>query len=81
MSAGEIVTLLGGTGGGVGLVFLALFIAGYIVPKSRVDELKEERDEYKRALELERARSDSAVAASQVIKDVLGGLRKENHEA
>jgi hypothetical protein len=77
MSIGDVLTLLGGTGGGIGLVMLALFITGYIVPKSRVDDIKEERDEWKRTSELERQRADASVAASQIVKDVMISLRKE----
>lgn len=77
MSVGDVLSLLGGTGGGVGLIMLALFITGQIVPKSRVDEIKEERDEYKRAMEVERQRSDAAILAGSVTKDILTSLHRE----
>lgn len=69
MSVTEVFTLLGGSGGAVGLVMLALFITGHIVPKSRVEDakaeltavleiVKEERNEWKNVAELERQRAD-----------------------
>jgi ABC-type hemin transport system ATPase subunit len=77
MSAGEIMTLLGGTGGGVGLVMLTLFITGQVVPKSRVDEIREERDEWRRTAELAQQRAESAVITGQIVRDVMGALKKE----
>jgi hypothetical protein len=69
MSPTEILSLLGGSGGAVGLVMLALFITGHIVPKSRVSEskeelaaalaiIREERDEWRKIAEIERQRAD-----------------------
>lgn len=77
MSAGEILSLFGGAGGGTGLVFCVLFMTGWIVPKPTHDDVRGQRDEYKKALELERARSEAAVAAGQVVRDVMISLRKE----
>lgn len=80
----DILALMGGTGGGVGIIMLYLFIRGEIVPKSRVDEkqldldaMKEERDEWKRAYEIERVRADAGVQAAHVVKEVVQGFRKE----
>lgn len=69
MSLAEILSIFGGSGGAIGLVMLALFITGHIVPKSRVAESKaeilaalsiarEERDEWRKIAELERQRAD-----------------------
>ena len=77
MTAGELLSLFGGAGGGTGLVFCILFMTGWIIPKGTHEDVKAQRDEYKRAVELERARSDAAVAAGQVVKDVMTSLRKE----
>ena len=77
MSAGELLALFGGTGGGTALVFCALFITGLIHTKGTVDEKNEEIRELKHALELERQRSDAAVLAGLVVKDVMQGLRRE----
>ncbi len=77
MAVETIISLMGGTGGSVGIVVLALFITGHIVPKSRVDEIKEERDEWKRTAENERLRADAGVLAGQIVKDVLGSLSKK----
>lgn len=69
------------TGSGGALVVMAigfyLFLSGLIVPKSTLDEMREQRDEWRRTAELERARGDAGVAAGQVVKDVMTSLRKE----
>lgn len=77
MSAGELLSLFGGTAGGTALVFCVLFMTGWIIPKPAHDDMRAQRDEWKRTAELERARSDAAVAAGQVVKDVMISLRKE----
>lgn len=69
------------TGSGGALVVMAigfyLFLAGLIVPKGTHDEMREQRDEWRRTAELERARGDASIAAGQVVKDVMTSLRKE----
>jgi hypothetical protein len=78
MSVGDVVSLLGqGISGVVAIAMLALFITGQIVPKSRVDEIKEDRDDYRRALEAERQISNMHLQTSLVVKDVMQSLRKE----
>lgn len=91
MSVAEVISLLGGSGGAIGLVILALFITGNIIPKSRVEEmkaereeLKDERDEWKKIAEIERQRADverqradAGILAGQIAKDIMIGLRKE----
>lgn len=74
MSVGDILSLLGGTGGGTAIAFCALLITGLIVPKSTYEDMKEQRDEYKHAYEIERARGDAGVMAAHVAKDVLSSL-------
>lgn len=76
MSVGDILSIIGGSGGSVGLVVLALFIAGYIVPKSQVDDAKAREEEWKQIAQNERARADAGVLAGQIVKDVLGSLSK-----
>jgi hypothetical protein len=69
------------TGSGGALVVMAiglwLFLAGQIVPKGTYDEMREQRDEWKRASELNAARAEAGTAAGQVVKDVMLSLRKE----
>jgi hypothetical protein len=77
MSAGEILSLFGGAGGGTAVIFCALFITGQIVSRSAHEDMKAQRDEYKRALELERARADAGVVTGQIVRDVMTSLRKE----
>lgn len=77
MSAGDLLSLFGGASGGTALVFCVLFITGLIVPKNTYDEMREQRDEWKRTAELNAARAEASVAAGQVVKDVMVSLRKE----
>lgn len=77
MSAGDLLSLFGGASGGTAIVFCVLFITGLIVPKSTHDEMREERDEWKKTAELERARAEAGVVAGQIVKDVMIQLRKE----
>jgi hypothetical protein len=75
VSTGELVTLL--ENGGTIIVFLALLVTEVLVPKSRLDEMKAERDEWKRMAELNGARADAGVLAGQAARDVFRAL----HEA
>ena len=69
------------TGSGGALVVMAigfyLFVTGTIVPKTTYDEMREQRDEWKRTAELNAARAEAGIAAGQVVKDVMTSLRKE----
>jgi hypothetical protein len=56
---------------------ICLFLSGQIVPKSILDEMREQRDEWKRTAELNAARAEAGIAAGQVVKDVMLSLRKE----
>jgi hypothetical protein len=77
MSAGDLLSLFGGASGGTALVFCVLFITGLIVPKGTHDEMRADRDDWKRIAELERARAEAGVATGAIVRDVLLGLRKE----
>lgn len=77
MSAGDILSLFGGASGGTAVVFCVLFITGLIVPKGTYDEMRADRDDWKRIAELERARAEAGVVAGQLVKDVMVSLRKE----
>jgi hypothetical protein len=77
VSVSEIVALLGGSGGAVALAMLSLFISGQVVPKSRVDDLKEEIAELKQERDVHAARADAGVLAAQMAKELVTGLRKE----
>lgn len=77
MSAGDLLSLFGGASGGTAVVFCILFVTGLIVPKGTYDEMREQRDEWKRTAELNAARAEASVAAGQVVKDVMVSLRKE----
>lgn len=75
MSTGDLITLL--ENGGAILVFIALLVTEVIVPKGRLDEVKAERDEWKRVAELNGARAEAGVLAGQAARDVFRAL----HEA
>lgn len=77
MSVGDLLTIMGGSGGGVGLIVLALFITGYIVPKSTVDEKNAEIVELKTEIKIQMARGDAGILAAAVTKELVSGLRKE----
>lgn len=80
MTAADLFQLFGGAGAGVVgvcLIFVALFITDQIVSKGRYQEMKDDRDDWKRIAELERARADAGVATGQIVRDVMLGLRKE----
>lgn len=72
MSTGDLITLL--ENGGAVLVFVALLITEVIVPKSRLDDMRAERDEWKRVAELNSARADAGVLAGQAARDVFRAL-------
>lgn len=72
MTTGDLITLL--ENGGAVIVFVALLITEVIVPKGRLDEVKAERDEWKRVAELNGARADAGVLAGQAARDVFRAL-------
>lgn len=77
MSAGDLLTLFGGSAGGTAIVFCILFITNQIYSKGTYDDMREQRDEWKRTAELNAARAEAGVIAGQVVKDAMVSLRKE----
>ena len=60
---------------GVAGIFCILFIAGLIFPKPVVTDLKAEVTELKEALEAERDRANTAVAAASATRDLLAAIQ------
>lgn len=82
MGASDIITLL--ENGTAIVLFLALLLTEQIVPKGRLEDVKEElaevkaeRDEWKRTAELNGARAEAGVLAGQTARDVLRALHDE----
>jgi hypothetical protein len=63
------------TSGGVAGVFCVLFVASLIYPKPVVTDLKAEITELKEALQAERDRADTAVAAASATRDLLAAIQ------
>lgn len=68
-----LVTVL--SSAGVAGVFCVLFVAGRIFPKSVVDDKNAEIAELKQDLKAQRARADTAVAATTAARDVLAAIQ------
>ena len=60
---------------GVAGVFCILFITGLVFPRSVLADLKEEIGEMKEALEAERDRANTAVAAASATRDLLAAIQ------
>lgn len=60
---------------GVAGVFCILFIAGYIYPRSVVTDKNAEIAELKEALQAERDRANTAVAAASATRDILTAIQ------
>jgi len=63
------------TGSGVAGVFCVLFIIGAIFPRSVVTDKSAEIAELKEALEAERDRANTAVAAASATRDILAAIQ------
>jgi len=61
--------------GGMAAVIAAAFMAGLIYPRSIIEDKNQQIRELSSALALERQRSDAAVAAAAVTRDILLALR------
>lgn len=72
MTTSELVTLL--ENGGAILVFVALLVTEVLVPKGRLDEVKAERDEWKRVAELNGARADALAVSGVAARDLFKAL-------
>lgn len=79
MSTGDLITLL--ENGGAILVFIGLLVTEVIVPKGRLDEVKAERDEWKRVAELNGARAEAGVLAGQAARDIFKALHDASEGA
>lgn len=62
-------------GAGVAGVFCVLFIVGLIFPRSVVSDKDAEIAELKEALEAERDRANTAVAAASATRDILAAIQ------
>ena len=71
-----LVTIL--TNAGIAGVIVVLFILRVIIPRSELDDRKDEIRELKAALTAERQRADAAVAAAATTRDILLALRRES---
>jgi hypothetical protein len=63
------------TGAGVAGVFCVLFVLGLIYPRSVITDLKAEIAELKEALEAERDRANTSVAAASATRDILAAIQ------
>jgi hypothetical protein len=63
------------TGSGVAGVFCVLFIAGFIYPRQVVNDKNAEITELKEALQAERDRANTAVAAASATRDILAAIQ------
>jgi hypothetical protein len=63
------------TGAGAAGVFCVLFVLGLIFPRSVVTDLKAEVTELKEALEAERDRANTSVAAASATRDILAAIQ------
>jgi hypothetical protein len=60
---------------GVAGVFCVFFIAGFIYPKTVIADKNAEIAELKQALEAERERANTAVAAASATRDILAAIQ------
>jgi hypothetical protein len=63
------------TSAGVAGVFCVLFVIGLIFPRSVVADKDREIAELKEALEAERGRANTAVAAASATRDILAAIQ------
>jgi hypothetical protein len=77
VTVGDFVQLAGGSTGGTAIIFFVLWLSGLIHTKAELDEKDKTIAEYKHALEIERARSDSLQATGVIVREVMSGLREE----
>jgi len=75
VSTGDLITLI--ENGGAVVVFCALLITGVVVPKWVHDDVKQQRDEWKKAAELSDARADAVMDIGRVTRDVMTSLHQE----
>ncbi len=63
------------SGAGVAGVFCILFVIGAIFPRAVVTDLKAENAQLREALEAERGRANTAVAAASATRDILAAIQ------
>lgn len=73
MPDAALITTL--TGAGVAGIFCVLFVLGWVFPRSVVADLKAEVAELKEALEAERDRANTSVAAASATRDILAAIQ------
>lgn len=73
MPDAALITTL--TGAGVAGVFCVLFVLGLLFPKAVVSDLKAEITELKEALEAERDRANTSVAAASATRDIMSAIQ------
>lgn len=73
MPDSALITIL--SSAGVAGVFCVLFITGLIVPRAIAADLKAEIAELKEALEAERTRANTSVAAASATRDILAAIQ------
>jgi hypothetical protein len=77
MTASELVQLVGGSTGLTAISFFGMWLTGLIHTRAELEDKNKQIEEYKQALALERARSDTLVATGQIVREVMSGLREE----
>lgn len=73
MGTGELVTLL--SNGGALVVICALFILGWIVPRNALDNMRQERDTWRKAAETQQEIATAVLSAGAAERDVLRALQ------
>ena len=73
MPDAALITIL--TGSGACGVFCVLFVLGAVFPRQVVADLKTEIAELKEALQAERDRANTAVAAASATRDILAAIQ------
>jgi len=72
--------LTGLTSAGVAGIFCILFICGFIFPRAVVTDLKTEVTDLKAALEAERQRAATSVAAATATRDILTAIQGGHYD-
>lgn len=78
VNAGDVVTLLSGTGGALGIlvIIVGLMIGRVLVTKGELDDVKQERDEWKGVAETQQRIATSVLEQGAATRDVLTALQQ-----